>query len=536
MKTIHHLITLAVALATAQLTSAAVPSGINYQGRLTNSAGVPQPGTRTMNLKVYDAATSGTLLYAESMGSVAVDANGVYSFQFGATGTSSTLVTETLATTDGTALTYTKALSNTPVLAGTASVTDGTYNWNETTGNPGSPAAATASLISGFVVGATVTSGGSGYTSAPAVTITGNGSGAAATATVSSGAVSAITITSAGSGYTTGATITIAAPPAPFVINYTGGTITATYATVPVAGKAITATYRYSATGISGALAAGAEQWLELTVDGVAQSPRQKVLAVPFAMKASVADSASGTLAQQISELSKDLALLSGGMQSDLTFAQNFASSKSSVIIAETTLMDKGTAYAPITELASSIGYTGGTTLLTQSIQNMLVRGSIYHCGDGRGGGNGSLTFTYTDNTSAVINLFISNSDQYQSNPNPSKPVKQVDLYYGQTYSYGLVMTTRMNQTGVLALSIPGSLSAKSKIGLYLNSSTTSPGDLLSAQLVGSTGSQSITVNGYSNIQNSIGTPQKILVTFSASVTNLAAYSSISGYVIRFSD
>ena len=282
----NYLITLAVVLATAQLAPSAVPAAINYQGRLTNASGVPQPGTRTMGLKIYDAATSGTQLYAENMGSVAVDANGVYSFQFGATGTSNTLVSETLATTDGTALTYSKALSNTPVLPGTVSVTDATYSWSETTGNPGSPAAATSNVISGFVVGATVTSGGSGYTSSPAVTITGNGTGAAATATVASGAVSGITITSAGSGYTTGATITIAPPPAPFVVNYSGGIITATYASAPAAGKTITATYRYSATGISGALAAGSEQWLELTIDGVAQSPRQKVLAVPFALVA----------------------------------------------------------------------------------------------------------------------------------------------------------------------------------------------------------------------------------------------------------
>jgi hypothetical protein len=173
------------------------------------------------------------------------------------------------------------------------SVTDGTYNWDETTGNPGSPATATATIVSGFVVGATVTSGGSGYTSAPSVAITGNGSGAAATATVSNGAVTAINITNAGSGYTTGATITIAPPPAPFTVNYSGGTITATYATAPAAGTAITATYRYSASGIAGALAAGAEQWLELTVDGVAQSPRQKVLAVPFAMMSQRAETAA---------------------------------------------------------------------------------------------------------------------------------------------------------------------------------------------------------------------------------------------------
>lgn len=286
MKTIRNLLPFAAVLAIAPLSPAAVPSGINYQGRLTNASGVPQVGNRTMSLKIYDAATAGTLLYSETIGNVTVDANGVYGFQFGAAGTSDVLVTETIATTDGTTLTYQKTLANTPVLPGTASVTDGTYSWNESTGNPGSPATATATVISGFVVGATITAGGSGYTSPPAVTITGNGTGAAATATVSSGAVSGITITNAGSGYTTGATISIAPPPAPFVINYSGGTITATYASAPAAGQTITATYRYSGSGISGALAAGAEQWLELTVDGVAQSPRQKVLAVPFAMSA----------------------------------------------------------------------------------------------------------------------------------------------------------------------------------------------------------------------------------------------------------
>ena len=47
-----------------------------------------------------------------------------------------------------------------------------------------------------------VTAGGSGYTSAPTVTITGDGTGATATATVSSGAVTAITVTGKGTNYT----------------------------------------------------------------------------------------------------------------------------------------------------------------------------------------------------------------------------------------------------------------------------------------------------------------------------------------------
>ena len=342
MKLIHRLITLAVVLAASPIATSAVPSAINYQGRLTNATGVPQPGTRTMSMKVFDAATSGTQLYAENMGSVAVDANGVYSFQFGATGTSNTLVSETLATTDGTALTYSKALSNTPVIAGSASVTDGTYSWTELTGNPGSRATATATTVSGFVVGGSVTSGGSGYSSAPAVTITGNGTGATATATVSSGAVSAINITSAGSGYTTGATITIASPPAPFVINYTGGAITATYASAPAAGKSITATYRYTTSGISGALAAGSEQWLELTVDGVAQSPRQKVLAVPFAMKSGSADNgvafqgATTPVEKDVAQQAFTDGFVMVSVPGNLYWNGNYCSSTASIIVAMT--------------------------------------------------------------------------------------------------------------------------------------------------------------------------------------------------------
>ncbi len=74
-------------------------------------------------------------------------------------------------------------------------------------------ATATAQLSYGFVVGASITSGGSGYASAPAVSIVGGGgSGASATATVSNGVVTAINIINTGSGYTSLPTIIIAPP------------------------------------------------------------------------------------------------------------------------------------------------------------------------------------------------------------------------------------------------------------------------------------------------------------------------------------
>ena len=59
-----------------------------------------------------------------------------------------------------------------------------------------------AAAVDGGVHVVKITAGGSGYASAPAVTITGDGTGATANSTISSGAVTAVTITNAGTGYT----------------------------------------------------------------------------------------------------------------------------------------------------------------------------------------------------------------------------------------------------------------------------------------------------------------------------------------------
>ena len=74
---------------------------------------------------------------------------------------------------------------------------------------------ATAVVDYGFVVHATVTSGGSGYVASPAVTIVGGGgTNATAAAHITGGVVTSITITDAGIGYTNTPTIRIAPPPA----------------------------------------------------------------------------------------------------------------------------------------------------------------------------------------------------------------------------------------------------------------------------------------------------------------------------------
>jgi hypothetical protein len=76
-------------------------------------------------------------------------------------------------------------------------------------------ALATPQVVNGFVVGASVTSGGSGYVTSPAVNIVGgHGTNATAVSLISGGVVTNITITSAGIGYTGTPTVEIAPPPA----------------------------------------------------------------------------------------------------------------------------------------------------------------------------------------------------------------------------------------------------------------------------------------------------------------------------------
>ena len=80
---------------------------------------------------------------------------------------------------------------------------------------PGSKATATATAVkSGSTIGSiTVTAPGFGYTSTPAVTISGgSGTGATAVASIQNGQVVSIAVTAAGSGYTGTPTVTVAAP------------------------------------------------------------------------------------------------------------------------------------------------------------------------------------------------------------------------------------------------------------------------------------------------------------------------------------
>ena len=90
-----------------------------------------------------------------------------------------------------------------------------------TNGVGATTATATAGLSAGAVAGFAINSGGSGYTSAPAVTLVGgDGTGATAVAVLTGGAVSAINVVNGGSGYTIAPAVVIAAPPGTALVNW----------------------------------------------------------------------------------------------------------------------------------------------------------------------------------------------------------------------------------------------------------------------------------------------------------------------------
>lgn len=97
------------------------------------------------------------------------------------------------------------------------------------------PAVVPLAIVGGVVTGATVTAGGTGYTSAPLVAFTGGGgSGATATATIASGVVTGITITAAGNGYTSAPTV-----------SFSGGAGTGAAATAATSGSSVTINCAY---------------------------------------------------------------------------------------------------------------------------------------------------------------------------------------------------------------------------------------------------------------------------------------------------
>jgi hypothetical protein len=131
------------------------------------------------------------------------------------------------------------------------------------------PASATATVVDGFVVSATIISGGCGYANSPFVLIQGGGgTGATATAVVSNGVVVDIEITDAGAGYTNAPSILIGEYPS-ISIEPQSVTVNANYPatfSVAAAGPPLSYQWLFNGTNISGATSS------TLTVPSVVQT------------------------------------------------------------------------------------------------------------------------------------------------------------------------------------------------------------------------------------------------------------------------
>ena len=166
-----------------------LPGGTAVAGPITNAAVVVSDGLFTTALDFGQMAFDGNPRFLE----IAVRTNGGGAFVAMAPRQNLTAAPYALVSGDATSLNLARlAVPNTAV-----------------------PATGVPTVTSGFVTGATVTRGGSGYLSPPPVSVSDStGSGASITANVAGGSVVSLTVNNAGSGYSPAATLSIA-PPSP---------------------------------------------------------------------------------------------------------------------------------------------------------------------------------------------------------------------------------------------------------------------------------------------------------------------------------
>jgi hypothetical protein len=177
-------------------------------------------------------------------------------------------------------------------------------------GAPYSILKATAPVQTNGVGAVAVTTGGSGYTSAPTVSFSGGGgSGATATATIASGAVTAITVTASGSGYTSAPTVAFSGG------GGTGAAATATVAaaTVLIAGVVDGYTDQNLVVGDAAELRVTAGAFNDLSTAVNALESGATLQAKPTAIVATTAALAANTYANGTAGVGATLTATSNG-------------------------------------------------------------------------------------------------------------------------------------------------------------------------------------------------------------------------------
>lgn len=181
-----------------------------FQGTFTGGSGYSIGNENTMSdgtVVTVDAVSTGAVTeFTITTASTTGNSNNAGLSQSGSTGEGATGFSLTLN------------IENQGIFAASVRLVSEVAQGGEYTVIPSNPVAQGSGTGSGAtfnmdwgVNAVTVTDGGQGYESAPAVSFSG-GSGSAATATLTDDAVSSVTVTVAGSGHTERTTVTVAAP------------------------------------------------------------------------------------------------------------------------------------------------------------------------------------------------------------------------------------------------------------------------------------------------------------------------------------
>src|SRR5260221_8034055 len=215
----HAALLLLLSTLTPQLSTWAQGTAFTYQGRLNDGANLAN-GSYDLRFIIYDNSVGGSQLGPILTNYATTVSSGLFiaTLDFGANFPGPARWLEIAVRTNGgggfATLSPRQPLTPSPyaIMAGDVS---GANIARLNVPNTATTATGVPIITSGFITSATVTSGGSGYTTAPLVTVTDTtGSGASVTATVSNGAVVNLTVQSPGHSYSLNATfITIGAPP-----------------------------------------------------------------------------------------------------------------------------------------------------------------------------------------------------------------------------------------------------------------------------------------------------------------------------------
>lgn len=287
-----------------------------------------------------------------------------------------------------------------------------------TSTNISSTATATANLTGQFVTSYAITFGGSGYTTAPTVAVSGGGgSGAVGSATVSGGVVTGITPTAAGSGYTSVPNVTLSAPQGTLSLTtYWSNDGTSTAGSEPSSAVAVSVanglfTVLLGDAGLPNMSAIDASVfdqpnlqlriWFNNGVNGFAAlSPLQALTPTPYAIAAGRATTLTGLLPTE-----QLIGTVGNGQLANRTVTVNAGTGLSGggvVALGDSTTLNNAgvlsvTGNSDITTSTASGSVTLGSTATSESTANRIVKRDA----------KGSFSATSIDLTSSGANTAV---------------------------------------------------------------------------------------------------------------------------------